>query len=384
MNVCLISKKNAKCYYAKLQWKDKGGEWQTKFVSTGIPIKGDNKRKAQRVAEQLRDEYEDKYENFNSFNNDIKFTDFLYTWIEGRASALRISTYETYYNTIDKIIVPYFKKTNILLRDLTPYHLQTFYNKQSKRVSNNTVKHYHVYIHSALKYAVKQDLIPSNPADKVEIAPVIRKHGVPFTKEQVNIVIEACRKTPIGVGVAIGVYSGLRRSEICGLEWDDVDFDNNIIHVRKTRVKTTYSGEVFEQKTKSTSSTRDLPLPPELKQILKEESLKQEENKKLLKNSYNYNNFICVWEDGSPISCDYMTKRFRKILDSLGYYEMTLHSLRHTVGSLMSNSGKVSLRTVQDYLGHSDISTTQIYVHPDWKTKQLATDVLIDILSDKE
>ena len=380
MNVCLITKKNAKNYYAKLQWKDRNGEWHSKSITTGVPIKGNNKRRAQKVAEDLKSKYEQKYEDEKVIQNDILFVDFLYSWIKSRVNALRISTYETYYSTIDKIIVPYFKPLNLTLADVTPFHLQTFYNKQSTRVSNNTIKHYHVYIHSALKYAVKQNLIAYNPADRVEIAPIEKKHGNPFTKEQLITVVDACLNTPIGIAVAIGAYCGLRRSEICGLEWEDIDFVDDIIHIRKTRVKTTYSSEVFERKTKSKSSTRDLPLPQALKTILIKEQEKQKINRNLLNEAYVDNNFICVWDNGTPITGDYITKTFRKISDSLGYKEMTFHSLRHTVGSIMSNSGKVSLRTVQDYLGHSDISTTQIYVHPDWETKQNATNVLMDIL----
>lgn len=382
MNVCLITKKDAKNYYAKLQWKDSTGKWQSKSVSTKIPIKGDNKRKAQKAAEEIRAEYELKYEQPGLTIKDILFGDFLYLWLETKKGSIRKSTYESYYAAIDVMIAPYFISKKIRLVDLTPLDIQIFYNNHIGRISNNTIKHYHVYIYSALKYAVKQSIIPYNPADRVEVVKVEKKHGQPFTKKELNAVIEACKNTPIEIPVLITSFCGLRRSEVCGLTWDDIDFENKIIHIRNTRVKAPISkGEIFENKTKSKSGTRDLPLPPQLELVLSNEYQKQRDNRIFFKDSYHDSDFICVWEDGRPMQCDYVSKKFKKILKTLHIEDKSFHSLRHSVGTFMSNSGKVSLRTVQDFLGHADISTTQIYVHPDWEAKLSATKTIQNIMN---
>lgn len=384
MNVCLITKKGAKSYYAKLQWKDSNGQWQSKSVSTKVPVKGDNKRKAQKAAEEIRNEYELKYEQSGVTAKDILFSDFLYLWLETKRSSIRTSTYESYYQTIDSQISPYFKNKKIRLIDLIPLDIQIFYNEQTKRVSNNTVKHYHVYIYSALKYAVKQNLIPYNPADRVELAKIEKNHGQPFTQKEIKTILEACKNTPIELPVVIAAFYGLRRSEVCGLTWDDIDFENKIIHIRNTRVKSALTKkELFENKTKSKKGTRDLPLIPLLEKTLLSEYDKQKNNKKFLGESYNDNNFICVWDDGNPLRGDYISKKFKKILKSLNIEDRSFHSLRHSVGTLMSNSGKISLKTVQDFLGHADISTTQIYVHPDWKTKLNAMKTLQNVMNKK-
>ena len=88
-------------------------------------------------------------------------------------------------------------------------------------------------------------------------------------------------------------------------------------------------------------------------------------------------------DDGNPLRGDYISKKFKKILKSLNIEDRSFHSLRHSVGTLMSNSGKISLKTVQDFLGHADISTTQIYVHPDWKTKLNAMKTLQNVMNKK-
>ena len=101
-------------------------------------------------------------------DDDILFSDFMLKWLEVAKSTIQITTYASYQGMVERVIVPYFRKRGIKLVDLKATDLQDFYNKQLERVKANSVIHYHANIHKALKYAVKIDLIPTNPADKVE------------------------------------------------------------------------------------------------------------------------------------------------------------------------------------------------------------------------
>ena len=120
-----------------------------------------------------------------------------------------------------------------------------------------------------------------------------------------------------------------------------------------------------------------LPLNDRIKQALQREKARQAENKSFFGNSYIDNDFVCKWDDGKPFACDYISRHFRMLLDKLHFDKgYTFHSLRHSCATVMSNCGTVSSRTVQEFLGHSDISTTQIYVHPNKQAKMNAISVL--------
>ena len=157
-----LSEKNGH-YYAVLNYKDALGKRKTKWIATGLPVKG-NKKKAEAFLNEQR-------RNFGSLeikSDDLLFADFMVQWLGVVKSSIATITYSSYSMMVNKIIAPYFRKRGIKLVDLTPKHIQDFYLSELERVSANTVIHYHANIHKALKYAVKIDLIPSNPADKIE------------------------------------------------------------------------------------------------------------------------------------------------------------------------------------------------------------------------
>lgn len=377
MNVCLTQKKDGKCWYAKLQWKDEVGNWKSKCVSTGIPTQGNNKRKAKKKAEEIRDEYEAYM--LKERNKIHLFTEYMLQWIEEHKRNIRASTYQSYKQSIEKVIIPYFVDKKIYLSELTTKDIQDFYNYiLDSGKSANTVKHYHSYINKALKVAVLQGKIERNPCNYIQLPKKKKYEAKAFTVQQMSKIIEISKDTPIEIPVLLASYCGLRRSEVLGLEWSAIDLDNSILHVRKTRVCCVH--ETFEENTKSETSRRDIPIPSNLKAALLKEKDKQLENRKLFGNSYIDNDFVCVWDDGKPLSCNYVSKKFHKILNQLNYTGYSFHSLRHTVGTMMANQN-INLKTVQDFLGHSDITTTQIYLHPDWQAKQKAANVISDMLN---
>ena len=98
----------------------------------------------------------------------VLFADFMEQWLKVIKSSVALTTFSSYSNMVKKVIVPYFKEQKITLQELSAKHIQDFYLKELERVSASSVIHYHANIHKALKYAVKLDLIPVNPADKVD------------------------------------------------------------------------------------------------------------------------------------------------------------------------------------------------------------------------
>lgn len=380
MEAKLNIRKNAKCYYVRLNWYDTRGQRRQTEVSTGIPIQGDNKRKAKQRMEELKEEYRQKYEVCNlTCTKDVMFADFMVTWLENHRRNIRNSTYQDYKMRIESCIVPYFSKLGVTVRNLTPLMIDNYYTYlMKKNLSANTVKHHHANIRKALQYAYQHDMIVTNPADKVDLPKVKPYEARTFTLEEINKILEAVRETVIEPCVILGIYYGLRRSEICGLCWEDIDFDKNTIHIHKTRTKV--CDEVFEENTKSNTSNRLLPLMPDVKKYLEKLYNEQREYKKLFGNAYQDNDFVCKWQDGKPISCDYVSRNFKTMLKKNGLPQIKFHSLRHSFATVLANSNSISLTTLQVMLGHSNLDMTRKYIHTDMNEKIKAGMVINEML----
>jgi len=279
------------------------------------------------------------------------------------------------------VIVPYFRERKIKLTELAPSDIQDFYTAQLQRVKPNSVIHYHANIHKALKYAVKTDLIPSSPADKVDRP---RKNifvGSFYDTDELNRLFEVARGTKIELGVLLGAFYGLRRSEIIGLKWDAIDFKQNSITIKRTVVSCNVDGkhiEVESEKTKNKSSMRTLPLVPEFRERLLTLWQEQEENRKLCGRSYTkkHEDYIYVNELGERIKPGYITWFFPQLLERNELRRIRFHDLRHSCASLLLAAG-VPMKQIQEWLGHSNISTTaDIYAHLDFNSKVSSANAL--------
>ena len=133
---------------------------------------------------------------------------------------------------VKRVIAPYFRERRITLQGLTPKDIQDFYLEKLKTVSASSVIHYHANIHRALKHAVKLDLIPTNPADKVDRPKKDRFIGSFYDAEEVNKLFEVSKGTKLEFPILFGAFYGLRRSEALGLKWDAIDFENDSITIR--------------------------------------------------------------------------------------------------------------------------------------------------------
>ena len=355
-------------YYIILNLTDSAGKRKPKWISTGLTIKGNKKRAEQMLMEERR-----KYANAKT-GDDVLFADFMEQWLEIVKSTVSIPTYSSYVNAVKSIIAPYFRKKKILLRDLQAHDIQMFYQEQLQRVKASSVIHYHANIHKALKYAVKNDMIPSNPADKVERPKQDKFYGNFYDRDELNKLFEAVAGTKLELPVLLGAFYGLRRSEIVGLKWSAIDFEQNTITISHTVTSCNLDGKcviVAKDTTKTKSSRRTLPLVPYFHEKLLAVKAQQERNQKLCGRSYNreFLEYICVDDIGDRFKPNYITSQFPKLLERNGFRKIRFHDLRHSCASLLLASG-VPMKHIQEWLGHSDFSTTaNIYAHLDYSSK---------------
>ena len=359
-------------YYAVLNYRNAGGQRKTKWISLGLLEKG-NKRKAEAELARLRAEFEPPKE-VGDLSSDMLFADYLLEWLEIAKGRLAVATYSSYAAMIKKPVGPYFRQRNLTLRELEARHLQMFYSEMLRKVKPNTVIHYHAIIHSALKYAVKTDMLVQNVADKVDRPKKNSFQPVFLSAEEMQKMFEALRGTKLELPVLVAAFYGFRRGEVLGLKWDAIDFERGTISVIRTVTTITVEGkqmEIEQQSAKTKSSLRTLPLIGSFREYFLQVKEAQELNKQVCGNCYNheYDGFVFVDVLGERMRANYLTSAFPKFLEDHGLRRMRFHDLRHSCASLLLANG-VPLKHIQEWLGHSDFTTTaNIYAHLDYKSK---------------
>lgn len=370
-------------FHIVLNYYDELGIRRTKWTSTGLSIKG-NKKRAEALLMEARQNFVPGSQALTAEKADgeeLLFSDLLLEWLEVAKTTVELVTYSSYSNMVKGVIYPYFQEKKIPLTKLQARDIQQFYTQELKRVKASTVIHYHAMIHNALKYAVKNDLIDSNPAAKVERPKMERYVGGYYDSQELSKLFEIAEGTKLSLPIIFGAFYGLRRSEIIGLKWDAIDFHNNSITIKHTVTACNIDGKhivIAKDKTKTKSSFRTLPLVDQVKELLLETKAQQEENMRLCGRCYNteYLDYICVNEIGELIRPNYITAAFKSLLERNCLRIIRFHDLRHSCASLLVANG-VHIKKVQLWLGHSDYATTaNIYSHLDNESKTESADML--------
>jgi len=364
-------------YYAVIRIPDNSGKYKQKWISTGVKVEIGNKKQANARLREIIVDYDRQKIVYSA---DIQFLDWIDTWMEQKKNEVRLNTYESYESNLEVHITPYFKPLKLTLRDITPIHIQNYYNGKIKSgQSANSVWKHNVIIRGALEEAMKKNLIPYNPADRATLPRKKKYTGKAYTASQVDDLLEVISKEPMKPAMVLGVFYGLRRSEVLGLRWRDIDFKEGTIHIRNTVVK--MKTLVEAEQTKSDASKRTMYIIPETKEYLLSVKRRQTENRLLMGSSYHVSDHVCTWDDGSSFTTDYISKRFVAILANNNLPRIRFHDLRDTAGSLLFERG-LSAKQVQEFLGHENVSTTlNMYVHLSVEGKKEAASVMGNLLT---
>lgn len=387
-------------YHMILSYTNENGERVTPTKSTGLPVKG-NKKRAEAMLNDWRksEEIALKKRKANGSlkkldpNQEILFTKFMLDWLEMMKNSVEVTTYASYAQAIKSKINPYFdaRFPTLTLSQITPKHIQDYYTWEMTEndVSANTVIHRHANIRKALQYAFKTGLIDINPADRIERPKKVKYVGSTYNDQELEQLFAVTKGDLIELPVMLAAFYGLRRSEVLGLKWDAIDFEKKTITIKHTVTQTTLDGKsviIEKDRTKTKSSYRTLPLVKPFEDALLRKKAEQAENRRLCGKCYDKSHldYINVNEMGKLISPGFLTQHFPLVLERNGMKKIRFHDLRHSCASLLYANG-VALKDIQEWLGHSDISTTSnIYTHLDYSSKVASANAILSLLDSAE
>lgn len=367
-----------------LSWYDSSGKRKQTNISTGLKIIG-NKYKAEAKEREIYKEYERQLLSETTEADKILFCDWLKQWltyVEGKVSE---STFYGYRAVVERHIIPFFEDKGTTLSGLTSKKIEAYYDFRQKtfNVSANTIRHENSYIHAALKYAVIEGMISSNPADNVRLPKVQRHRANIYSEEQLKAFLSAITGTALEPAILLAAWFGMRRGEIIGLRWDCIDFTSKTLYVRgtvKTQGKDGYK-VYYVPSAKNESSIRSFPMTDAQVDYFTRLKEYQKHRQYIKGYHHEWDDFVCTYMDGRLISPDTLTRTVPKLCEACGLPRLKLHEFRHTNISLMVQNG-VSIFEASKWAGHKTANTTSdFYAQYDNRSKEKISALLASLLA---
>lgn len=324
--------------------------------STGLKVKDNTKRKAETEMRGIVSEWERQYnEGVLFIGNDITFGECVNQWIKNKKLSLNPNTLKSYELVAETHIIPLLG--DIKVKDLRRQHIQQYFESFADTLTVNTMKKHNVIIRGTLDNAVLDGIVRENVSDKVKLPHTAKFEANHISEQDLPKLFSELDKQdePIKAGTVLALIYGLRRSEICGLRWSDIDFSSGVMHIRNT--VTIFNNDVYEaEHTKTKASRRDIilidstvPYLMKLKNISKSDK-------------------VCSFPNGKPVRPDTLTNKIIKFLKECGFENVRLHDLRHTAATVLAR--ELTPKQVQAFLGHEDFQTTMnIYTHIETQDK---------------
>ena len=355
--------------------KRKDGRWEGRYTVGHDPETG--KAIIKNVLGKTQTEVKEKLKRAIEENVGIDYGraktytvgSWLEVWMENYAKIkLRPSTFKTSQGFLKNHIKPQIG--GIPLADLTSLDLQRFYKhlldggrvdrveakKKPKGLAPKTVRNIHQMIGSAYNLAREQKLVTRNPTQGCALPKVEHKEMRTLTSDQLSAFFQEARDSGVYELYYLDLATGLRRGELLGLKWTDVDFDRRVVKVQ--RAISRQNGKVVEAPLKTKNAYCTLPLSADAISVLMHQRRKTGSSE-----------WVFPSPSGGPMSPDSVLHMLQRVLKRAGLPRIRFHDLRHTCATMLCRR-KISLRDIQLWLGHSTYQTTaDIYMHLDYRDK---------------
>lgn len=397
VNANLIRRKNI--FYTDIRWRE-GGKQVIKRNSTRLTISNDNKKEDkdnELKAHVLLEKEKNKWEKFLKEEQKTKttsdftkkphyvFEDMVNHFLKTKKMKLRETTFEKYEIIFRSRIIPAFKEVN--MKNFKIEHVEDFLlDLKNTGKSSSTIRHYYTYLKDVLTFGYNRGYLKKDVARLIAVPEkIVQKKMNIFTREELNCCINSVNDDTWKLILFLGGFYGLRRSEIIGLRWKDIDFERKTLSIRNTGILAIINGKeqlVFQEKTKTKSSERKLPISNELFKLLKLQKSIQEKREELFGSS----ELVITNELNKSFRPDFITRNFKKIIKNYNENNtiklpiLRFHDLRHTCAFLLYEAN-TDIKTIQYWLGHSSIRIT-LDIYTEFSKKKLdAAKKVIDSLT---
>lgn len=302
----------------------------------------------------------------------MSFATFCKDFINIKKDSLSPNTLPFYERVINKHLIPMFGRMR--LEEFRVFHIQQYItflcnmereDKYVGKISPQTVKRYSTVFRSILSLAYKMEYIENDISlsRRLQFPTGTTSEVQVYTFEEVKKILESLESEPINIRAMVetAIFTGCRRAEIVGLKWSDFDFENRMLHVKRSIYKP--HGQKAQEKTpKSKNGIRSMSIPERLCKTLLEYKEYQDKYKAFFDDEWNDLDYVFTEATGLVMNPQTPTKQFQKFLKRHGIRQIKFHGLRHTSASLLLASG-CDIKAVSSRLGHADIETTGIYLH---------------------
>ena len=366
--------------------KRKDGRWEGRFTAGHDPSTGKQVIKSvlgktqAEVKEKLKKAMDDAQKV--DLTKSGKYTVGLWMdeWFENVAKIkVRASSHQTYKGYIENHIKPNIG--NIPIEKLTTMDLQKFYRKlltkgrierieskdQPKGLSAKTVRNINQVISSAMDLAVAQKIIPANPTNACALPKIEHQEMQTIPADQLQAFLQEAKATGVYEMYYIELATGLRRGELLGLKWQDIDWKNGVIKVRRQVARV--EGQIKEAPLKTKNSYRTVTISQQAIEVLKGQKKKTNDA------------YVFPSPNGGPISPDSVNNMLKRVLERAGIPKVRFHDLRHTFATIALQNG-VDIKTVSGMLGHFSAGfTLDTYAHVTTSAQKEAAQTMGNVLS---
>jgi integrase len=375
---------------------------------TWTPQEGLTARQIEKELTRVTVEFESKVSGGDYLNESkMRLSDFCPKYLEFEKDSLSPTTYSYYQRIIKTLIIP--AVGHIKMQDLKPLHVQMFIKNLSaddlckvtkkeragdreektvvshKKYAASSIRRYYVVLQSILHSACKLGLIATNPADsdRIDLPPMEPPKTEIFTKKEAVTMLDFLSKEPLMYQVLINlaIVTGGRRGELVALQWPDIDFNGCTVSISKSNYK--LKGEEIKTKQpKTTGSIRTVAIPQFMAAMLKDYQTGQKLTRLKLGDQWHNENWIFTQWNGEPMYPTTPTLWFTKFLKRNKLSHKKFHALRHTSATLLLTSG-ANIKEVGSRLGHTQLSTTNRYVHAVTEADKAAADAFEGMFGDQ-
>lgn len=370
MNVASIRKRKTGSYEIKVFCGYRMDGKQKYQYKSYYPSPGMTQKQIEKEVQKQAFIFEDECQRGRKTAS-IRFEQFAEQWFEEYASInLRPTSLQRMRQATQRVY-PVFGKMRmdkITSRDIQLFITELLSTEKNKRtgkpLSRKTAIHHLNLISDVFTYAIRMEMLNDNPCRRVFVSKMEHEEKEIFTIDQVKTLFEGLHSEPtkFQVYLQLAVYSGFRRSEMLGLEWKDIDFENDLIHIRRTSQYTAALG-IYTDTTKTRKSKRVSKMPKYIMELLGQFKQEQDAEIQRIGSKWeNHDRLFTKW-NGAPMNPQTPFEWLQGYCERIGVPFKNIHSLRHLHASLLIFQG-VDVVAVSSDMGHSEISTTlNMYSH---------------------